>query len=192
MKVLVLFLSLFSFLPSIGQESVIPNKDQDESFMSLSVYQDLKLLFVGDDLGNSAFTPDILVKLEVDAFVLKNSSFFFLLGAEYADLKSSSFQRFSIGFGYKTSFPFLKKFVFGTSIDHGLMLRGKSSFLGNAKVDESSFMGLSLNFETTYPVTDKTRLSLMIQAIDRKDLSIRFTTGNTIRYSIYFGAKFTL
>jgi len=72
------------------------------------------------------------------------------------------------------------------------MLRGKSSFLGNAKVDESSFMGLSLNFETTYPVTDKTRLSLMIQAIDRKDLSIRFTTGNTIRYSIYFGAKFTL
>ncbi len=192
MKVLVLFLSLFSFLPSIGQESVIPNKDQDESFMSLSVYQDLKLLFVGDDLGNSAFTPDILVKLEVDAFKLKKSSFHFVLGAEYADLKSSSFQRFFLGFGYKTSFPFLKKFVFGTSIDHGLMLRGKSSFLGNAKVDESSFMGISLNFETTYPVTDKTRLSLMIQAIDRKDLSIRFTTGNTIRYSIYFGAKFTL
>ena len=79
MKVLVLFLFLFSFLPSIGQESVIPNKDQDESFMSLSVYQDLKLLFVGDDLGNSAFTPDILVKLEVDAFVLKNGSFFSFL-----------------------------------------------------------------------------------------------------------------
>jgi len=94
MKVLVLFLCLFSFLPSIGQETVIPNKDQDESFMSLSVYQDLKLLFAGDDLGNGAFTPDVLVKLEVDAFILKKSSFHFYLGAEYADLKSSSFKRF--------------------------------------------------------------------------------------------------
>jgi len=140
MKVLVLFLCLFSFLPSIGQETVIPNKDQDESFMSLSVYQDLKLLFAGDDLGNGAFTPDVLVKLEVDAFILKKSSFHFYLGAEYADLKSSSFKRFFLGFGYKTSFPFLKKFVFGTSIDHGLLLRGKSSFLGDVKVEESSFM----------------------------------------------------
>ena len=72
------------------------------------------------------------------------------------------------------------------------MLRGKTSFLGDERIDENSFMGLSANLEATYPIKDKIRLSLMLQAIDRKDLSLRFKTGNTIRYSIFFGVKFAL
>lgn len=188
------FLFLFCFFPILhcyGQET-IPTNDDDESFMTISVYQDLKLLFLGDDLGNSAFTPDILVKLEIETFTLKNSSFQFHLGAEYSDLKSSSFQRFFIGFGYKRSFSFIKKFVFGASIDHGLMLRGKTSFIGNKEQNEKSFMGLSLNLEATYPIKEKIHLSLMLQTIDRRDLTARFNTGNTIRHSVFFGAKFAL
>lgn len=190
------FLFLFCFLPFLncyGQEPVLSNNDDEKSYMTLSVYQDLKLLFIGDELGNSAFTPNIIVRLEIEALTLKNgSSFQFNLGAEYADLKSSSLQRVLIGFGYRTTFPFIKKFVFEASIDHGLLLRGKTSFLGDERIDENSFMGLSANLEATYPIKDKIRLSLMLQAIDRKDLSLRFKTGNTIRYSIFFGVKFAL
>lgn len=193
MKIILFLLCFLPILQCYGQDPVSTNNDEEKSYMTLSVYQDLRLLFIGDDLGNSAFTPDIIIRLEIEAITLKNgSSFQFNLGAEYADLNSSSLQRVLIGFGYRTSFPFIKKFVFEASIDHGLLLRGKNSFIGDVEIDENSFMGFSANLETTYPIRDNIRLSLMLQAIDRKDLSLRFKTGSTIRYSVLFGAKFAL
>jgi len=182
MKVLLLFISLLTFLPSNGQES----------FMNISVHQDIRLLLFGDGQSNGSFTPDLLVRFEIEAFKLEKSSFVFYIGAEYSDLNSASFQRFLIGIGYVTEFSFLKKFNFGAYIDHGIILRGKSSFIGEVKIDESSFMGLSMNFETTYPVSNKIRLSLLYQAIDRKDLTTRFDSNHNIKGSIFLGAKFAL
>lgn len=160
--------------------------------MNLSVHQDLRLLFVGDDHGNSSFTPDLSVRLEIEAFKLKKSSFPIYLGIEYSDLNSASFQRFFIGIGFVTKFYFSEKFIFGFYIDHGIILRGKGSFLSEETMDESSFMGLSLNFETTYPITEKLRLSLLYQAIDRRDLTSRFESNFNIKGSVFLGVKFAL
>tara|TARA_R110001606_G_scaffold147495_2_gene287417 strand:- start:1681 stop:2229 length:549 start_codon:yes stop_codon:yes gene_type:complete len=182
MKVLLLFLCFFTFLPCKGQDS----------FMNLSVHQDLKLFLIGDNRGNSSFTPDLLVRFELNTFEIKKSSFPFYIGFEYSDLKSATFQRFFIGFGFVTEFNFLEKFNFGLYIDHGIILRGKGSFIGQSPIDESSFMGLSLNFETTYPISKKIRLSLLYQAIDRKDLTSRFRTDYNIKGSVFFGVKFAL
>ncbi|WKD85779.1 hypothetical protein KCTC32516_01125 [Polaribacter huanghezhanensis] len=161
--------------------------------MSLSVHQDIRLLLFGDNIGNDSFTPDLLIRLELKAFETKKSSFPFYIGIEYSDLNSSTFHRFFIGFGYVTRFPFLKKFNFGAYINHGIILRGKGSFIGiNYSIEESSFMGLSMDFETTYPITDKIRLSLLYQAIDRKDLTTRFSTSLNIKRSLFIGVKFAL
>lgn len=182
MKALLLFLCLFCFLQSKGQESTI----------SISVHQDLRLLFVGDDHGNSSFTPNLLVRFEMEAFKIKKSSFPLYLGIEYADLNSASLQRFFIGIGFVTKFSFLENFLFGFYIDHGIILRGKSSFLDPNNMEESSFMGLSLNFETTYPITEKLRLSLLYETMDRKDLTSRFETDFNIKRSVFVGVKFAL
>jgi len=188
-KVLLLFFCLFSFLSSKGQESM----------MSISVHQDVRLLFIGDERGNSAFTPDLLIRFEVEAFKLKKSSFKLYFGAEYADLNSAAFQRFLLGIGYQTKFSFSEKFIFGLYIDHGIILRGKNSFLAknkpppSKKIDEeSSFMGLSINFETTYPISQKMRLSLLYQAIDRRDLTSRFGSTTNIKGSVFLGVKLAL
>lgn len=193
MRGLLLFLCLFSFLSSKGQES----------YMNLSVLQDSRLLLFGDDRGNSAFTPDILVRLDIDAIKVRESDFVFSVGAEYANLNSAYFLRFSLGIGFVTEFSFLKKFKFGAFINHGIIVREKGRFLIKSqpknlqnpqqRVDEeSSFMGFSMDFETTYPITEKIRLSLLLQALDRKDLSSRFKTTDNIKGSVFLGVKFAL
>lgn len=193
MRRLLLILCLFSFLSSKGQES----------YMNLSVLQDSKLLLFGDNIGNSAFTPDIIVRLDIDAIKVKKSDFVFSVGTEFANLDSAYFLRFFLGAGFVTEFTFLKKFKFGAFINHGIIIREKGRFLIKSqqnnppntqqKVDEeSSFMSFSTDFETTYPISEKTRLSLKYQLLNRKDLSSRFKTSSTIKGSLFLGVKFAL
>jgi hypothetical protein len=160
--------------------------------MSISVHQDLRLLLVGDDHGNDSFTTDLLIRFEFEAFKLKKSSFPIYIGIEYSDLNSASLQRFMLGIGFVTKFSFLEKFLFGVYLDHGIILRGKGSFLGQKAMDESSFMSLSLNFETSYPITEKLRLSILYQCLDRKDLTSRFQTDHNVKGSVFLGVKFAL
>jgi len=149
--------------------------------MVLSVHQDFRLMLFGDDRGNGIFTPDLQVKLEVDAFTFSNSNVIFYLGIEYAHLSSNSFNRFYLGLGYITQFSFLKKFNFGLLIDHGLIFRGGQTF-----------MGLSANAEVTYPIAKKLRLSILYQAIDRNDLTTMFHTRRNIKGSVFLGLKMEL
>ena len=178
---LLLFFCLCSFIPIFGQESNT----------SISVNQDIRLLLVGDDRGNGKFTPDILIRLEFEAFKLQKSSIPLYIGIEYSDLNSSTLIRFMLGVGFVTKFSFSDKFLFGVYLDHGLLGRGKSSFLKEDNMDESTFMSFSLSFETSYPISEKIRLSIMYQLLDRADLSTRFG-GNNINGSAFLGVKFAL
>jgi hypothetical protein len=139
------------------------------------------MLFLGDERGNGMYTPDILTKLEIDAFNFTNSKVVMYFGIEYADLIGSNFKRFLIGFGYIHEFSFLQKFNFGVLIDHGLMLRNMGKF-----------MGLSVNLEVNYPITKRLRAGLIYQAIDRSDLSITYHTKRNIKGSIFIGLKIAL
>lgn len=170
MRKLLLFVSLLFVLSANGQ-----------SKMNLSIHQDVRLLFFGDNRGNEVFTPDLRAKIEFETFTLKTGSFYLYIGLEYADLSSSVFQRFFVGFGYLTEFSFLKDFSFGLYLDHGLLIRG-----------EGKFMGSSLNFETSYPIAKKLQLSLLYQAIDRNDLTNMFNEERNIKGSVFFGVKLAL
>jgi len=152
-----------------------------QSGLNLSVHQDLRMLFLGDERGNGMYTPDILAKLEVDAFNFTNSKIVMYFGFEYADLIGTNFKRFLIGFGYIHEFSFLPKFNFGVLIDHGLILRSMGKF-----------MGFSANLEVNYAVTKKLRAGLIYQAIDRSDLTITYHTNKNIKGSIFIGLKIAL
>ena len=152
-----------------------------QSDIRLSVHQDLRMLFIGDDRGNNMFTLDILSKLEIDVFKFRNSAVVMNLGAEYADLVGGNYKRFLIGFGYIKEFQFLPKFNFGVFINHGLMLR---------KIGK--FMSFSADFEVNYPISKKLRASIIYQLIDRTDLSITFHTRQNIKGSIFTGLKIDL
>jgi len=139
------------------------------------------MLFVGDERGNGMYTPDILTKIEIDAFNFSNSKVVMYVGLEYADLLGSNFKRILLGFGYIHEFIFLPKFNFGVLIDHGLILRN----LGK-------FMGLSANLEVNYPVSKKLRASIIYQAIDRNDLTVTYHTDRNIKGSVFLGLKIGL
>ena len=152
-----------------------------QSDLSISVHQDLRMLFVGDERGNGMFTPDILTKLEVDTFNFTNSKVIIYIGLEYADLVGSNFKRIIIGLGYIHEFSFLPKFNFGVLIDHGLILRNMGKF-----------MGMSANLEMNYAVTKKLRASIIYQAIDRSDLTETYNTYKNIKGSVFLGLKIGL
>ncbi|NVK52454.1 MAG: hypothetical protein HWD85_05925 [Flavobacteriaceae bacterium] len=181
MKKVLLTLCLFSFLTIKGQESQL----------QLSIYQDLRLLFFGDERGNSALTPNMVLRLDAEAFKFKKHQIHLSFGIEYADLNSSNFLRFFLGFGHTFELSFLDKFAFGTFINHGIIFRGKGSFFGNKLTDEGNFMGLSINFEMSYPIAKKLRLIGIIQTVDRRDLTIRFNATDRIRTSGFMGVKYS-
>lgn len=181
MKKIFLVLCLFSFLTTKGQESQV----------HLSLYQDLRLLFFGDDRGNSALTPNLILRFDAEAFKFKKHRIYLSYGIEYADLDSSNFLRYFMGLGHTFKLSFLDKFIFGTFINHGIILRGKGSFLGNNRSDENTFMGLSVNFEASYPIAKKIRLIGVLQTIDRRDLTVRYNSNDRIRVSGFMGIKYS-
>ncbi len=154
---------------------------QSQSQMNLSIYQDFRLMFIGDERGNGMFTPNILAKLEVATFQINTNNIYLSFGLEYADLESAPLHRFSLGVGYISSIPYLNKLQIGVFFNHGIIFRFKEKF-----------MGFSGNFETSYPVAKKLRLSILYQLIDRNDLMIKYNTEKKIKGSVFLGLKMAL
>lgn len=186
MKKTILFFSLFFSFNINAQET------NSESYMNISIYQDLNLLYFGDKQGNDALTTDILIKYEIGMFKLKNSSINFNTGLEYADLTSANFHRFFVGIGYAFQIPVLKKFKFTGFVDHGLILRGEGKKAEGNLESETTFMSLSLGLEASYPIYDRIRVSAIYQLADRKDLAERIGTNKRIGHSLFVGVKYEL
>ena len=149
--------------------------------MNLSLYQDMRLLFIGDNRGNGMFTPNITLRFDTEIFNFKKSNVNLAFGLEYADLSSTSFNRFSLGVGFITEFSFLEKIRFGLYINHGIIFRR-----------QGSYTGMSANFEATYPIFKKLRILLLYQVLDRIDLSTIYNTKNNIKGSVFLGVKFAI
>jgi hypothetical protein len=186
MKKIILLLSLFFFLTINAQET------NSVSYMNISIYQDINLLYFGDKMGNDALTTDILIKYEIGMFKLKNSSVNFNVGLEYADLTTSNFYRFFVGIGYAFQVPVLKKIKFTGFVDHGLIFRGTGKKAGGSSESETSFMGVSLGLEASYPIYERLRVSAMYQLADRKDLAERIGTNKRLGHSLFVGVKYEL
>ena len=143
-----------------------------------SVGQDARLAFDSDDgHGNSAFTPDVYIGLELRIRNNKDKPYFYFMRPEfeYADLAGGVYKRFGSSFGI-TFQEWVRNFDFTTALGYGLLIRHKLSGLHAVST-----------FQLGYNVNSWLILFMEGELMQRRDLS-----NTTIGYSTRGGIKIKL
>lgn len=152
--------------------------------ISLSIYQDARLMALGDKQTNKAGTMNLLMNLK---FQTKQKRFGYLVIVpeyEQADLQDT-YKRLSLGVGYTfnrlyfSNLYFLKDVEVTTTLSYGVINRFSHS--------EGSW---SCNAEVSYKVNDWLKIGVVHQLTERTDLLFRYQ-DKKIRYSFFFGLEFS-
>lgn len=168
MRKLILFFCLLVVFTCSGQSKV-----------TLSVHQDARLLFLGDDRSNPAGTINLLAKLEIKAFKKIEKHLVFYPGIEQGFLTGSNFQRYFLGLGHLHRFN--QKIGFGVFIDYGVIVRSGVTY-----------PSASGSLELSYRLNNKTTLSFVPQFTERSDLRALYDPEDDTRLSGFVGLKFHL
>jgi hypothetical protein len=129
-----------------------------QSDLSLSVHQDLRLLFVGDERGNEIGPLDILIKFEIPLIQYSKSYITVFPLLEYSDLYTGSLKRYAVGLGYFYKDVFIKKLNMGVLPNYGIISRFNST-TGSYGTD----------IEISYRIAKRVSLSYVHQIIERTD-----------------------
>ena len=149
--------------------------------IDISIHQDTKFTFVGDERGNTAFTLDALIHVEIPIYRFSKSYLTLYPSIEYADLKGGILRRYSFGFGYVIEDIYLKKLNLSIHPNYGFINR-----LGN------NTNSAGINFEVYYKLTEWFSLSYIHQITERTDLTALYNDNDTIRNSSFIGIIFHL
>ena len=162
MKSLLRILLLTLALNTYAQERV-----------SVSVLQDARLAILGDDIGNDAFTPDFIVRLDMEG-IGRFSYVSLRTEWEYANLAGGYYNRGSLMIGYNW---LIDKLVLSTHFGPGIIKRRYMKINGGV-------LAFTLNAEASYPLNDYISLIISNQLINRADV-----ISEPIRYSFFGGVK---
>ncbi|WP_439128605.1 hypothetical protein [Polaribacter sp.] len=163
---------VFSFLVSFTVYS--------QNSVEVSLQQDFRLLFLGDDKGNEPLTTNLLSKLEVPVYNFKKSYLLTYLSVEYADLKVKNYKRYSIGGGYGIS-NVCGKIGAIISTDFGKIYREKEGFFS-----------FSVSGELNYKISKRIKITCTQQLTHRKDLVELYNCENPLIISGFVGLKYSL
>ena len=163
MKSLLKTLLLILALNTYAQERV-----------SVSVLQDARLAVLGDDIGNDAFTPDFIVRLDMEGigrfkYVSLRTEW------EYANLVGGYYNRGSIFVGYNW---LINKLVLSTHIGPGIIKRRYMKASGGV-------LAFTFNTDASYPLNNYISITIANQWTNRADV-----VNEPIRYSLFGGIKF--
>lgn len=160
----IAFMFLITFLAS-SQEQV-----------SISVYQDAKLLITGDNIGNSAGTLNVVLKANLQGNQQQYGYMIVSPEFEYANLKGGEYQRYSANVGYVFNKLILNNFEAGITAGWGWINR-----------DNFTFHSASINGLLNYKINNRFKISTQLQLVDRTDLEIP-----ELRLSGFIGLEITL
>ncbi len=172
-KRLILLILLLTQVTSTSQEQI-----------SLSVYQDARLMTLGDQKANKPGTMNLLMNVKIQT---KQKSYGYLVIVpeyEQADLQDT-YKRLSLGVGYtfnrlySPNMNFLRDFEVTTTVSYGVINRFSNT--------EGSW---SCNGEISYKVNDWLKVGAVHQLTERTDLLFRYQ-DKKIRYSFFFGLEFS-
>ncbi len=172
-KLLILLILLLTQVTSTSQEQI-----------SLSVYQDARLMTLGDKQNNKPGTMNLLMNVKIQT-KQKNYGYLVIVPEyEQADLQDT-YKRLSLGVGYtfnrlySPNLNFLRDFEVTTTISYGVINRFSNT--------EGSW---SCNGEVSYKVNDWLKVGAVHQLTERTDLLFRYQ-DRKIRYSFFFGLEFS-
>jgi hypothetical protein len=162
MKKLLLILLLSLGLNTYSQERI-----------SVSVLQDARLAVLGDDIGNDAFTPNFIVRLDMEG--LGRFKYISLRTEwEYANLRGGYYNRGSILVGKNW---IVKKFILSSHLGPSILQRRYMKASGGV-------LAFVFNADVAYQLTNQVSLIASNQLINRADV-----VNKPIRYSFFGGIK---
>jgi len=172
-KLLILLIALLTQVTCTPQEQI-----------SLSVYQDARLMTLGDQKANDPGTMNLLMNMKIQT---KQKDYGYLVIVpeyEQADIQDT-YKRLSLGIGYtfnrlySPSMNFLRDFEVTTTLSYGVINRFSNT--------EGSW---SCNGEVSYKVNEWLKVGAVHQLTERTDLLFKYN-DRKIRYSFFFGLEFS-
>lgn len=158
--------------------ALVTTTAKSQSKVSLSLHQDARLLFQGDDKGNDAGTIDIVARFKMQGnqhdfgYIIVYPEF------EYAKIEGT-YKRYSANVGYTFNQLFITNLELSAAAGYGWIDRyGKTMF---------SWGGSG---EIAYKV-HHVKFSLMAQLTERSDLKYLYGKSEA-RLSGFFGIEFNL
>ena len=153
----------------IGLGITICNAQATPTFQ---VVQDAKLAFVGDDKGNEAFTPNLIIRMSLDGYDKPTGFSSAIAEYEYADLEGGLYHRWSLGYGHNVN---INCFTITGSAQFGFIARQGATMTG-------VFTG-----DLAYYITDHWAIVGSTQGTIRTDLK-----GSPFRFSNFFGVRYKI
>ena len=130
-----------------------------QNHIGLSIYQDAKLLVIGDEKhGYDAGTLDVLVRADLQSVQQKYGFISVAVEFEYAEIKHD-YYRYSVNAGYTFNKLIVKKAEAGMSIGYGIIGR-----------NQKAYRGFNGNAFLKYPIINGLKFCLLAQVVDRKDI----------------------
>jgi len=166
--------SLFVYIFIIGLYSYAQNNTE------ISIQQDIRLLILGDNIGNNPLTINIISKIETSVLNHTKSFISVYLSFEYADLINKNYKRYAIGTGYILK-SIYKRIGAGAYLDFGKIYR-----------QEEGFYSFSLSGELNYKLNDRLKFLFLLQTTQRKDLMVLYNSEDRFKYSCFIGFKYRL
>ena len=137
--------------------------------IAVSMFQDAKLLFVGDNKGNESGTLNVVIRGNLQSEQQRFGFIDIFPELEFANLKGGNFQRYSLNVGYIfnrlggthkfLNHSILNNVEIGSSVGYGFINRQGFSFLS------WSFSGV-LNYE----INNTFKITTQLQSTQRTDL----------------------
>jgi hypothetical protein len=156
------------------------NQCKAQDNISIGIYQDAKLLFLGDDRGNEAFkTIDTKLDISLQGYQLNSYYFSISINLEYANLKGGDYSSLLITPNW-TFNQQIQNIELSAGVVVGLIHRWKMGY---------ATYGLS--GDISYKITPKLKLSALGQIIKRSDLAERWGTKG-LSLNFYIGLKYNL
>lgn len=147
--------------------------------VSVSLYQDLKLATMNDDHGNEPYTMDIVFKFKMQGNAQKFGYMYVAPYFEYAEI-DGNYKRYAAEVGYVFNELIVDDFEASGGINYGIQERYSLNWLV-----------FGADFELAYKITDRFKVSLLAQFVERKDLQMMY--GNKeIRFSGFIGLTINL
>jgi hypothetical protein len=169
---------------------LIANNSSSQEKFSFGIFQDARLMFLGDERGNGPGTMDAIFRFKLEGNQKKTGYFVYFLNYEQANL-ASTFKRYSLSVGYTFNTinlrnNFLNKFEFTPIIGYGILHRNRINSL-------DKYSNWSFGEETAFRVNSFMKISLLTQLMQRSDLKRKKTNNRRIaRFSCFIGTVFNL
>lgn len=154
--------------------------------VSLSFYQDAKLMMFDDNHNNKAGTLDLIVRLKIQRKQDKYGYLVFIPEFERANIKDA-YQRYSLNVGYtfnRIKVPFFRAPLYDLEVTPSIGVGVTDRF-------KNETFNWACTLELSYRVNDLVKVNLLNQFTHRSDLMDRYNS-NIVRYSFFVGLDIKL